>query len=186
MASISKGKEDAFNELYARYSQAMFAYFYKMLYQDKDLAADFTQSFFLKIYEKASSYKDAYAVSTWLYTIAYNMCKNEYRKQSRPDPIINMKVSLFDVIQPAGPQNVDSEIFQRHLQLAINALDPIHRECFVLRYQQELSIKEIAEILECPEGTIKSRIFYTLKKLSEKLILFKPEAQKKRNERNAK
>ena len=52
---------------------------------------------------------------------------------------------------------------------------------FLLRYQQELSIKEIAAILGCPEGTVKSRIFYTLKKLSEKLQYFKPDHLKKKD-----
>ena len=181
---ISKGNEDAFNELYMRYSQRMYAYFYKMLYQDKELAADFTQTLFLKLFEKAKSYNDQFAFSTWIYTMASNMCKNEYRRQSRSEPMIKMPLQLFDITQPKGPENLDSEIFQKHLQAAINELEPIHRQCFVLRYQDELSIKKIAEIVNCPVGTVKSRLYYSLKKLSDKLVDFKPNSQKKTNGKN--
>jgi len=181
---ISKGNEDAFNELYMRYSQHMYAYFYKMLYQDKELAADFTQTLFLKLYEKANFYNDQFAFSTWIYTMASNMCKNEYRRQSRSEPIIKIPLQLFDITEPKGPGNLDSEIFQKHLQVAINELEAIHRQCFVLRYQDELSIKEIAVIVDCPVGTVKSRLYYALKKLSDKLVDFKPNAQKKSNGKN--
>lgn len=179
---ISKGDEGAFNELYMRYSQRMYAYFFKMLYQDKELAADFTQSLFLKVFEKAKNFNSDYSFSTWAYTIASNMCKNEYRRQGRPDPVIKMPLLAFNITEAKGPANLDSEIFQKHLQAAINELEEKHKQCFVLRYQDEHSIKEIAEILDCPEGTVKSRIFYALKKLSEKLADFKPDAQKKSNE----
>jgi len=50
-----------------------------------------------------------------------------------------------------------------------------------LRYQEELSIKEISEVMECPEGTVKSRLYYALRKLSDKLQVFRPEALKKMN-----
>lgn len=178
---IPKGNENAFNELYMRYSQRMYAYFYKMLYQDNELAADFTQTLFLKLFEKANSFNPEYSFSTWIYTMASNMCKNEYRRQSRSEPIIKMPLLLFDITQPKGPSNIDSEIFQKHLQVAVNELELIHKQCFLLRYQDELSIKEIAEILNCPAGTVKSRLYYALKKLSNKLADFKPNMQKKNN-----
>lgn len=183
---ISKGSEGAFNELYMRYSQRMYAYFYKMLYQDKELAADFTQNLFMKVFEKAGSFNADFAFSTWIYTMASNMCKNEYRRKSRTEPIIQMPLQLFDISNPKGPENLDLEIFNRHLQLAINELESKHKQCFILRYQDELSIKEISEILDCPEGTVKSRLFYSLKKLATKLADFKPNHQIESNGKNAK
>ena len=53
-------------------------------------------------------------------------------------------------------------------------LDEKHKIVFLLRYQQDISLREIAEILDCPEGTVKLRLFNTIKKLSEKLIIFDP------------
>ena len=171
---LSNKDEGAFNELYRRYADKMYAYFYRMLYQDKELAADFTQNLFLKLFEKAGSFSDEFKFSTWLYSIAGNLCKNEYRRNSRPVPIIFLQQQLFDVIQPKGPNNIDQAIFLKHLQLAINELDSKHKDCYILRYQQELSVKGISQVLDIPEGTVKSRIYYALKKLSEKLMQFDP------------
>jgi len=181
MAHLQEGNESAFNELYSRYGNRMYGYFYRMLYQDKELAADFTQNLFLKIFEKAKSYNSDYNFSTWIYTIASNMCKNEYRRQSKPIPIRYLQQRLFEIIQPKGPRNVDQEIFRKHLQNALNELDDKQKQCFALRFQEDLSVKEISEIMDCPEGTIKSRLHYTLKKLSEKLVLFKPSQKEIKN-----
>lgn len=63
-------------------------------------------------------------------------------------------------------------MFEKHLALALEQLDETQRQCFVLRYQEEMSLKEIADIQDCPEGTVKSRLFYTIKKLSGKLRTF--------------
>jgi len=183
---LSKRDEASFNELYKRYADKMYAYFYRMLYQDKELAADFTQSLFLKIFEKASSFNAKNKFSTWIYSIASNMCKNEYRRNARPVPIIFLQQQLFDAVLPKGPSNVDEEIFQKHLQQAINELEPKHKECYVLRFQQELTIKEISESIKVPEGTIKSRLHYALKNLAGKLLQFDPNPKKIKNGKSSK
>jgi len=178
---LSKRDEASFNELYKRYANKMYAYFYRMLYQDKELAADFTQALFLKLFEKASSYNGKNKFSTWIYAIASNMCKNEYRRNSRPVPIIFLQQQLFDVVQPKGPRNVDEEIFQKHLQQAINELESKHKECYVLRFQHELSIKEISDTIKIPPGTVKSRLHYALKNLANKLLHFDPNPKQIKN-----
>lgn len=175
---IAKGKEPAFDELYSRYADKMYAFFYKMLYQEPALAADFCQSLFMKIFEKAESFNSSYNGSTWIYTIASNMCKNEYRRNEKTAPIRYIHQPLpnpqLNTVQPKGPIKLDAEIFQIKLQVALNKLEEKHRMSFILRYQEDKSIKEISAILSCPEGTIKSRIHYTLKKLAEELYLFNP------------
>ena len=70
---------------------------------------------------------------------------------------------------------LDREVFQRSLKEAIEKLEEHHRLAFVLRYMEELSVKEIAEILELPEGTVKSRLFYATKKIMQALNEFTPE-----------
>jgi RNA polymerase sigma-70 factor, ECF subfamily len=69
-------------------------------------------------------------------------------------------------------EEFDAQVFEQELHQALGELDETQRQCFVLRYQEELSVREIAEILDCPEGTVKSRMFYTLKKLGNKLRAF--------------
>lgn len=182
---LAKKDELAFNELYHRYADKMYGFFYRMLYQDEELAADFTQSLFLKVFEKAGLYQDRYEFSTWIYSMASNMCKNEYRRNSRPRPVIFLQKKMLESIAPTAPVLMDNEIFREHLQHAINGLDNKHKHCFIMRYQNDLSIKEISLVMDCPEGTIKSRIHYALKKLSEKLSQFNPNPKSLKNEKNA-
>jgi len=178
---ISKGNEAAFDELYNRYAEQLYRFFYKMLYQDEELAADFCQTLFMKVFDKADSFNPTLKFSTWLYSIASNMCKNEYRRHSRSKPMIYLagKPKKSD---PKAPQNIDKEIFNTHLQSAINKLDEKHRFCFILRYQEEKTIAEISEVLGIPQGTVKSRLHNTLKRLAEQLHPFNPVQKKIGNE----
>ena len=68
----------------------------------------------------------------------------------------------------------DKKIFHKRLNQELDQLSVSHKKVFIMRMKHNLSIKEIAEIMETSEGTIKSRIFYTLKKLSENLKEFNP------------
>jgi RNA polymerase sigma-70 factor (ECF subfamily) len=71
---------------------------------------------------------------------------------------------------------VDRELFRDRLDAELDRLDPDHKATFVMRFHEELAIKEIAAAFGCSEGTVKSRIFYTLKKLAERLKEFDPNA----------
>src|ERR1700712_473931 len=82
MLFIADGKEKAFTELYERYSKKMLYFFYQRLYQDKQKAQDFLQDLFLKILEKPQLFNADKKFKTWIYTLAANMCKNEYRKDA--------------------------------------------------------------------------------------------------------
>ena len=174
MQFIAKGNELAFKELYARYGDKMHRYFYRLLYQDNEKAADFMQDLFMKIIEKHHYFDTSRRFSTWIYTVAGNMVKNEYRKNGRatftnkiPDIPEQMPYSFFEA-------NQDRALFNHQLSNALDTLGEVPKQCFILRYQEEKSIKEISEILNCPEGTVKSRIYYTLRKLAKQLRLFQP------------
>jgi len=70
--------------------------------------------------------------------------------------------------------NLDQQIFNEALFKELDKMDYLKKETFVLRYMDDLSIKEISNVMDCSEGTVKSRLFYTLKKLSPKLSAFNP------------
>jgi len=173
MTLLAKGSEGAFNELYARYAESLYHFFYKMLYQNEEFAADFCQNIFMKVFEKVDSYDVQYKFSTWIYTMASNMCKNEYRRNSRKRPTIYLDQKI-NITEPQAPKKIDQDIFQTHLQEAINKLDEKHKLCFILRYQENKSISDISQLLDCPQGTVKSRLHNTLRKLSKELYLFDP------------
>ncbi|MBI1225349.1 MAG: sigma-70 family RNA polymerase sigma factor [Bacteroidetes bacterium] len=164
----SDGCEASFEELYNRYSDRMHRYFYRLLGNDAHRADDFTQELFMKVVEKTSLFDPERRFSTWLYAVAGNMVKNEYRRTSRQAA----PPSVDDFLSENFSEDFDNQVFAEQLHQALGELDETQRQCFVLRYQEELSVREIAEILDCPEGTVKSRMFYTLKKLGHKLRAF--------------
>ncbi len=168
MRRTADGCEQSFSELYDRYGQRMHHYFYRMLWQDARVAEDFTQDLFLKIIEKRAYYDPEKRFSTWLYTVAGNMVKNEYRRVSRKKPI----PELNEVQEENFSENIDNDTFENHLNHALDGLDDVQKQCFILRYQEDMSMKEIADIIGCPEGTVKSRLFYTVRKLANKLRAF--------------
>lgn len=173
MRDICKGNDRAFEELYGRYNRRMHSHFYRMLYQDTEKADDFTQDLFMKIVERPEMFDVNRRFSTWLYTVAGNMIKNEYRRNSKYKFTNNVPDGEITECASYLPDPLDQELFEEELQSAVNGLQDHHKECFVLRYQEEKSVREISEIVGCPEGTVKSRLFYSVKKLSDKLKTFK-------------
>ena len=76
-----KGNGLAFEELFDRYYKRVEYFFYKMLWNDKEKAEDYAQDLFLKVIEKLETFNQELSFKTWLFSIANNMCKNEYRKK---------------------------------------------------------------------------------------------------------
>lgn len=172
MQAIARRQERAFAELYDRYSRPMHRYFFRMLGRDAARADDFTQELFLKIIEKPHLYDPERSFRTWLYALAANMCKNEYRRK-KPADSDWPETTNTEALDQGLPERLDRDLFETSLRLAIDTLGEAQRQCFVLRYQEELSVAEIAAILQCPEGTVKSRLHYALQKISERLTVFK-------------
>ncbi|MEN8786940.1 MAG: RNA polymerase sigma factor [Flavobacteriales bacterium] len=180
MQGILDKDTHAFSELYDRYNGLLVNYFYKMLWQDKEKAQDFMQDLFAKIIEKPHLFDLKRNFKTWVFSVANNMCKNEYRKQSirhNTSYDIEEGIQIKDTAMDAMDSLQDSQ-FSEKLKLELDQLDEKQKSAFVMRYFQELSIKEIAETLNISEGTVKSRLFYTLKKLTVSLKDFAPQLAK--------
>lgn len=170
MVLVGEKDQRAFRELYNRYAKKILNYFYKMLWQDRLKAEDFMQEIFTKLIHKPHLYDEKRTFKTWFFSIANNMCKNEYRKQEIRKGT-NLQIE-YDVAGEDGRESIqkmDLDHFNREIDSVLATLDEKKKNTFVLRYRQELSIKEISEVLNCSEGTVKSRIFYTLKILNSEL-----------------
>ena len=170
------GNAKAFNQLYARYNQRLLYYFYRMLGNSNEKAQDFLQDIFIKLIDKAETFDCSRRFSTWIFSIAHNMCKNEYRKvEIRKDTAIE---PFHEVLSESSEiefykQNIDLEDFKSALFTELETFDEIHKTVFLLHYREDFSLKEIGQILEISEGNVKSRLFYTRKRLSERLAKYR-------------
>lgn len=176
MQQIALGDHAAFSELYLRYKSRMYYYFYRMLGNSAEQANDFLQELFMKLIEKPESYNPSYNFSTWLYSIANNMCKNEYRRRDVRQEYnsVEAREPQVELLNESSiePEQAIEKIFE-----TLDLLGEEHRSAFLLRYREGFSIREVAEILELPEGTVKSRLFYAKKILAEKLEYLKDEIE---------
>ncbi|MEN8928341.1 MAG: RNA polymerase sigma factor [Flavobacteriales bacterium] len=180
MQLIAERDSLAFSELYDRYNGMLVNYFYKMLWQDEEKAQDFMQDLFTKIVEKPESYDIKRSFKTWMFSVANNMCKNEYRKQAvrkNTSYDLDENYQIKDTAMDAMDSLQDTQ-FSEKLNVELAKLDEKQKSTFVMRYFQDMPIKEIAETLDCSEGTVKSRLFYTLKKLTVSLKDFAPQLVK--------
>lgn len=156
----------AFGLLYDKYEQRVYATALRVL-GDSALAADATQLTFLTVLRKARKFDFRSAFSSWLYRVAVNRCIDLRRKRSRHHSV-SMSEPEVEAIAAGGDrrssQNPGPEEHARRAELveevgrAISRLNPRLSVVVVLRYLEGLGYEEIAEILELPLGTVKSRL----------------------------
>src|SRR5258706_5638663 len=175
MAFIRQGYVQAFDELYGRYSDRLMVYFVRMLNFNKTHAEDALQDLFMMIVEKPSSFDSRRPFKTWIFSVASNRCKNFYRHKAvikkSENYIVPQEVEIDDNFYQLAAR-LDAGRFRAMLDEVLGTLSEEKKEAFLLRYQEDKRIAEVAEIQQCPEGSVKSRLHYTLKKLEEKLKLF--------------
>ena len=161
MARAASGSDAAFEELYRRYARRLKGFFFMQLGGDEELAADATHDVFLRAYEARTRYREGSNVSTWIFTIAYNICRNHYRTNAYEAQLL----ANLDA-EPLSDQQIevelDAAVLDEALQQVLSELPaPLH-QLFSLHYQEELTIPQVAEIVGIPEGTVKSRLHKTM------------------------
>jgi len=156
--SAKNGNLNDFEALVNRYQGIVFRFLYHFMGNHND-AEDFTQETFIHLYRKLSLYNPAQSFKTWLITMARNLAVSHYRKRS-PTPIDPEIIAdvVKDVV--SGPE-VEALIKEstREVQSALHRLSDEMREVLVMRYMLDFSIQKVAEALNIPEGTAKSRAF---------------------------
>ena len=174
MHMISEGNAQAVTEIYQRYSNRLVRYFFRMLWRDEVKAQDFVHDLFLKIISNPRHYSSRERFSTWLFSVAHNMCKNEYRREAFRKTVHSDDIRL-SIVDDGPYQELE---WKEAIEKALAMIDEDERHLFVLRYEVELPLEEIAEMLGCPVGTVKSRVFNLKKKLAKCLKHDYPEKVK--------
>lgn len=155
----ARRRKKAFEVLYGRYAQKMQNYFFYMLNRDRAKAQDFLQDLFLKLIEKPEKFDTRRSFSSWLFSVAANLCKNEYRR-------LQVRSGFHAGHEPELSRQPGFRETRQTIRLALEVLSHDHKSAFVLRHKFSCSIAEIARILDCSEGTVKSRLFYATKKMA--------------------
>jgi len=165
MSQLQAGTAEAFDIPVGRYKDPLTNYIYRFLGDMKE-CEDLLQETFLRVYRNRHSYRRIAKYSTWLYTIAGNLARSEYRKRKRRRlyslQSVNRDEEEYEVEIPdetfSPDRHTDSTIQDHYIQEALKEIPEEFREVVVLRDVQQLAYEEIAEITGLPMGTVKSRI----------------------------
>ncbi len=168
-----EGDAEAFNELVNRHHSKIYGLAYRMLGNPDD-AADATQETFLEAYKSVKSFQFQSQFGTWLYRIGINTCQQYIRKSQSNERKLTAYSREAEIHGPASENDSPERMLIKTeqseiIQGAIDRLPPKQREVVTLYYMQHLKYREIAEILECSEGTVASRLNQALKNLKRKL-----------------
>ncbi|MDQ3516304.1 MAG: sigma-70 family RNA polymerase sigma factor [Gemmatimonadota bacterium] len=161
------GEERAFEELVVRYQTRLLNFIYRTV-GDRERAEDLVQEVFIRVYRHLHRFDRSKKFSTWAYTIASNLAKNELRNRSR-NPLVlfqTVKKNWQDEDRPLefedSSTRPDDMYRKRHLRQVVEEsvakLPEHHRDVFILRELEGKSYEEIAEITGCNLGTVKSRL----------------------------
>ena len=168
-----EGDAEAFNELVNRHHSKIYGLAYRMLGNPDD-AADATQETFLEAYKSVKTFQFQSQFGTWLYRIGINTCQQYIRKSQSNERKLTAYTREAEIRGSASendsPERMAIQTEQNEIvQDAISQLPPKQREVVTLYYMQHLKYREIAEILQCSEGTVASRLNQALKNLKRKL-----------------
>ena len=175
------GDADAFGEIVRRWERRIFALTYGILGREED-ARDATQETFIAAFRNLSGFRGDAKVSSWLHRIAVNQCITRQRRAK-----VRGETSLEGQAEDNGAQFaapmhespariVEGRERTEAVRRAVSALPPELREVLVLKEFEELTFQEIADTLQVPLSTVKSRLYTALKQLRLRLEKFSPEA----------
>ncbi len=178
MLRVKRGDRAAFTELVEKYKQPVMNFVHRSL-RDETEAEDVAQNVFLQVFKSRARYERTAKFSTWLFTIARNLCLNELRRRSR-HPAESLDESHAEHEGQPTRQYEDKMIFQppekmlhqelaQKIEAALAELPEIQRTAILLCRRDELSYEEIARVLDCSLSATKSVIHRGRETLKEKL-----------------
>jgi len=154
------GEPAAFRELLERYKNPIFGLLLRLVRNPAD-AEDLAQDTFVKAFKKLASYNPDYPFITWLFRIAHNTAI-DFLRAKKP-----AAVSIYgdedsehpEEFIPSAQDEIGAVLEETLIEKLLARLPPLYREALILRHKEGLEVKEIARVLEIPEGTAKIRLF---------------------------
>jgi RNA polymerase sigma-70 factor (ECF subfamily) len=178
LISAQSGNTQSLGVLVARWERPLYRFVYRMSPSPDD-ASDICQETFLRVMKKAHRFRKGSRFSTWMYQIALNLCRDQARRKRRWSRILDRNREFDERNEGVTGNGTDgngpwAEVEQRERRLivkqALGQIPPEQREVLILKEFEGLKFKEIAAILDCPESTVKSRMYYGLSGLRTALL----------------
>ena len=163
LEAIVQKDEPAFTQLYLRYCISIFNYLLRIV-RDKDAAEDLLQEVYLAVWNGAKNFRKEASVKTWMYQIAHNQAVSWLRKNRQS---VEVGEQIVGMLKSDTEQLLIDSWDRQQVSLALNQLSPNHRAVIELAFYHELSYSEIAAVIGCPLGTVKSRMSYAKRYLDK-------------------
>lgn len=164
----SKDDDRAYGELYHRHARRLMGFFFRQSGGDEALAADLTQDAFMRVWTARDKFSGS-SFRTWLLTIGYNLVKNHYRLSEHQRQYEQFVVQTGEEVAESNiVEHLDNKAFDQALKQLLEKMSPESRLLFSLRFEEELTIPQIAVVMSVPEGTVKSRLHILTQSLKQK------------------
>ncbi|NBB77653.1 MAG: sigma-70 family RNA polymerase sigma factor [Bacteroidetes bacterium] len=166
--SVQNGDNGAFNALMQRWQSKIHRFAFRF-FSDDDDASEITQKTFIKVYHKLDTLDDPQKFSSWIYRVANNLCLDELKRAGR-----RKSTSLESWVEERKTKSTPSSKLESKelgevLQKAMMILPDEQRVVIILKEYEGMTFREIAEILEESQNTVKSRMYYGLKSMRRQL-----------------
>ncbi len=171
IARVREGDIDALGELYERYKSKVYRTATAITH-DEHMAEDILQEVFLRVNRYADSFDETQPFEPWIYRITVNLSYSWTNKAKRWVHFFQGAMERLKAPSARDPERVTAVREQRELvRRAVERLPESHRVVVILYYLEGLDVSEVALVLEVPEGTVKSRLFYAREKLREAIAV---------------
>jgi len=165
---IRKGDTIAFNKLMLRWQNKIHRFAYRY-FADSDDAMEITQKTFIRVYHRINTLDDERKFSSWIYRIATNLCLDELKRAGRyRSTRLEDRIASKEYVELNTPHSkLEGKELQQLLQKVLLAIPDEQRTVILLKEFEKFTFREIAEILQEPENTVKSRMYYGLKAMKK-------------------
>jgi RNA polymerase sigma-70 factor (ECF subfamily) len=172
LRAFAGGSEQAFKELVRQYEAPLYRFVWRQVRNHAE-AADLCQETFVKVFLKASSFRGESSFRTWLFQIAINQCRNHFRSRGR-ERLDDVEIETLPLVDCPANDAAEAAQEARRVRAAIDALPPRQRETLELRFYQECTFAQIAEIMSCPIGTAKANYHHAITSLRKRMRGLQP------------
>ena len=164
MIKVQNGQTEALGLLYERYKRMLFSFFYQMT-NEASQSEDLVQNVFYRVLKYKKQYQGKGTFKSWIFTIARNAFTDEYRKLKKKKTTVIDEYSNHFIEHENAETKIDKQERSELLQKALSSLNNEKRELIVMIKLNEMKYREVAEIMNMNESTVKVKVFRIMKEL---------------------